>query len=262
MILAVARRAHVPHALTTATTTLRRDHWKWQFSREFSQESASYSSDSPVENEQLSLLDGAFTLPNVLSSSRLALVPALCWLVNNSRWEEACAISAVAALTDWADGAIARRFSSQRSLLGSYLDPLADKALVGGLTASLAYQGEISSLLAGSILGRDALILAIAIATRRNQLVASANKTGAQSPSFRHVFSLKRDDSHLAVNALVLSKLNTTLQLILLVSTLSHQAYALPTISTLDRLGSLVTFTTVTSGIAYVVQFFGRTRGI
>jgi hypothetical protein len=78
------------------------------------------------------------TLPNALSMARLLSGPLLAAWVVQGRWELAAPALAVSAATDWLDGWLARR-SGTGSVLGSYLDPLADKVLVGSVVAALGY---------------------------------------------------------------------------------------------------------------------------
>jgi cardiolipin synthase len=86
-------------------------------------------------------------LPNLLTLSRIASIPVLVALV---AWRTpagdvaACAVFAVAGITDWLDGRIAR----QRQLLsdlGRMLDPIADKLLVGATLMVLAGQDRLPS---------------------------------------------------------------------------------------------------------------------
>ena len=64
------------------------------------------------------------------------------------------------------DGWIARTFPNQSSLAGSFLDPLADKLLIGTLYISLTYSGLIPVLLTGLIISRDLLLIASAFIIR------------------------------------------------------------------------------------------------
>ena len=63
-----------------------------------------------------------------------------------------------AGLSDWLDGYLAKLLH-QQSVLGSYLDPLADKAVVGAAIGALGWAGSIPPELAASVLGRDALLV-------------------------------------------------------------------------------------------------------
>jgi len=62
-------------------------------------------------------------------------------------------------VSDWADGYFAARFE-QRSVLGSYLDPLADKVLIACVVGALGWQGALSAPIVGVIVSRDALLVA------------------------------------------------------------------------------------------------------
>ncbi|WP_230531641.1 CDP-diacylglycerol--glycerol-3-phosphate 3-phosphatidyltransferase [Microvirga roseola] len=88
----------------------------------------------------------AFNLANLLTYGRLAAVPAVVGLLFWpedlwSRWS-ALGIFAVAAITDYLDGYVARAFSQQSSL-GRMLDPIADKLLVAASLMMLVSDGTI-----------------------------------------------------------------------------------------------------------------------
>ena len=72
------------------------------------------------------LFKGCFTIPNLLSVIRIALIPVFAVMYLNGNQLLAIAILAVSGLTDLFDGKIARRFN-QVSSLGKILDPVADK---------------------------------------------------------------------------------------------------------------------------------------
>ena len=84
-------------------------------------------------------------LPNLLTLSRIAAIPVLVALV---AWRQpsadvaACAVFALAGITDWLDGRIARQ-RQLHSDLGRMLDPIADKLLVGATLMVLAGQGRL-----------------------------------------------------------------------------------------------------------------------
>jgi len=88
------------------------------------------------------------SLPNVLTLSRIAAIPlvvATFYMEGPApRWV-ACALFAAAAVTDWFDGHLARR-RNQVSSLGRFLDPIADKLLVGAVLFMLAVFGRIGAL--------------------------------------------------------------------------------------------------------------------
>jgi CDP-diacylglycerol---glycerol-3-phosphate 3-phosphatidyltransferase len=87
----------------------------------------------------------AVNLPNAFTFLRAALVPVILWLLlldgTPARWW-AFWIFTIAALTDTADGWVARRYGTVTPF-GQLADPLADKLLVVGVLASLAFVGEV-----------------------------------------------------------------------------------------------------------------------
>lgn len=88
------------------------------------------------------------SLPNILTLSRIAAIPALMatyyWPGHVSNWVS-LAIFAIAGLTDFFDGWIARRWG-QSSSLGRFLDPIADKLLVAAALLMLVGHGRIVGL--------------------------------------------------------------------------------------------------------------------
>jgi cardiolipin synthase (CMP-forming) len=86
------------------------------------------------------------TLPNLLTLSRILVVPvvvATFYLQGEyARWF-ACALFTAAAVTDWLDGHMARRWA-QQSEIGRFLDPIADKLLVAATLFMLTTTGRMS----------------------------------------------------------------------------------------------------------------------
>ncbi|KAK9836914.1 hypothetical protein WJX74_011018 [Apatococcus lobatus] len=108
-------------------------------------------------------------LPNSLSLARLASGPFISALIMNHNWSTAFVAISVAAITDWLDGAAAKRFHTN-SVLGSYLDPLADKVLVCCVVGALGYEGSLPVWLASLIIGRDVLLIGGTIYARLSSL--------------------------------------------------------------------------------------------
>jgi len=95
-----------------------------------------------------------YTLPNLLTVARIVSTPVIGYLVVNESYAAAAGLFFVSGLTDLVDGYIARRYHMQ-TVLGTILDPFADKLLMTVMTTTLAYQGLIPIWLAVIILGRD-----------------------------------------------------------------------------------------------------------
>ena len=103
--------------------------------------------------------DRLWTIPNILTFARIGSSPILGYLIINAHYPAALSLFIVSGLTDLIDGWIARRYPSQSSALGSFLDPLADKILVGVVVISLAYVNLIPLWLLALILSRDVAIM-------------------------------------------------------------------------------------------------------
>src|ERR1700693_6660832 len=94
------------------------------------------------------------TVPNQLTFLRLAFLPVFIITIHYERYGWAMAILIVAGLTDALDGLLARGLD-QRTPLGAYLDPIADKLLMSSSFFVLALKGKIGWWLAILVLGRD-----------------------------------------------------------------------------------------------------------
>lgn len=101
------------------------------------------------------------TAPNLLTLLRICLAPVLVAAVLDDRYELGFALFMVAGLTDALDGALARLLE-QRSMLGSYLDPVADKLLLSTLFLVLMHKNLIPVTVTVLVFGRDVGILLVA----------------------------------------------------------------------------------------------------
>eukprot|EP01032_Pedospumella_encystans_P016882 gene16882-19241_t len=141
--------------------------------------------------------------------------------------------------TDWLDGYLANKLN-QKTVLGAFLDPMADKIMIGALTVGLVAKGLLPVPLACVIIGRDVFLVAASFAMRAIERPAgSAFFDTTDSATFRIVPS-------------DLSKLNTGVQFTLLSATLSHFAFGLPSLESLDPLWWITATTTISSGLMYL----------
>lgn len=101
--------------------------------------------------------ENIYTLPNLLTASRLVAAPFIGYAILHNHHTLALSLFAYAGLTDALDGWIARRYHLG-TVLGTIIDPLADKTLMTILTVTLAAQGSLPPWLAVLILGRDAAL--------------------------------------------------------------------------------------------------------
>ncbi|ACQ80547.1 CDP-alcohol phosphatidyltransferase [Beutenbergia cavernae DSM 12333] len=102
-----------------------------------------------------------WTVPNLLSFARLALLPVFAWLLLTDRTGAAIVVLAVLGSTDWLDGYLARRLG-QVTLLGERLDPLADRISVIVVGLTLAWAGLLPWLVLAVIVAVDATLLVLA----------------------------------------------------------------------------------------------------
>jgi cardiolipin synthase len=165
-------------------------------------------------------------LPNLITALRLALIPVLVTLLLERRYEAAVAVFVVSALSDLADGQIARRWNA-RTRLGAIADPLADKLTMLAVTIVLAAQSLMPAWLAVAIVARDVLIVGGALAF--------------------HLFVGRVEPAPSWI-----SKLNTVLEFGVLSAVLADAAGAVDLGAWLPPLFVLVMATLVASGAHYV----------
>jgi cardiolipin synthase len=180
-----------------------------------------------------------WTIPNMITMSRIVASPGLTYAI-------ACDMKGVAlggcvffGFTDWLDGYVAKRYN-MKSILGGFLDPMADKIFIGALTIGLAMKGLFPLSLAATIIGRDVVLVAASFAMR-----AMERPTGA--PFF--------DTTNSATFQIVpseLSKVNTVCQIALLVLSLGSFACDTPSIAQIEPLYWITGVTTVGSGLGYL----------
>jgi len=107
-------------------------------------------------------------IPILLTWLRIILIPLLIgvyyvpepWVQTVGRDMAATLIFVVAAVTDWLDGYLARRWQ-QTSAFGAFLDPVADKLMVAAALIVLVQLGRLDAILAMIIIGREITISAL-----------------------------------------------------------------------------------------------------
>jgi cardiolipin synthase len=103
-----------------------------------------------------------FTVPNQLTFLRLGFLPFFIISIHYRHYGLALGILIAAALTDALDGLLARSLN-QKTALGAYLDPIADKLLLSSSFVVLAMNRKIGWWLAMMVLSRDILMLTAAV---------------------------------------------------------------------------------------------------
>lgn len=109
-----------------------------------------------------------FNFPILLTWLRVALIPLVVgvfylphdWLNPFQQGLASTIIFIIAAVTDWFDGFLARRWN-QTSSFGAFLDPVADKLMVAGALLVLVELGRVNAVIAFIIIGREISISAL-----------------------------------------------------------------------------------------------------
>ena len=98
--------------------------------------------------------------PNQLTLLRLCMIPFLVIAVLDAHFKTAFLLFVLAGISDGLDGLLARRLN-QRTSLGQYLDPIADKLLLSTLFLVLTHVGLIRRYITVLVFGRDIIILLV-----------------------------------------------------------------------------------------------------
>ena len=171
-------------------------------------------------------------IPNIISFLRLLLTVPVIWALLEEQFLVALVIFFIAGVSDGVDGFLAKRMHWQ-SRLGGLLDPLADKALLVSSFLCLGGLGILPPWLVALVILRDVIIV-----------------TGAL------VYSIQIEQ--LNAEPSLISKLNTFLQIILVLAfVVNHGLYLVPD-WVLDGLIWSVAVTTGLSGTAYVIEWSRR----
>ncbi len=142
--------------------------------------------------KRTSIRDDAINLPNLLTMLRIALIPGVLFLLwegtpRSNFWAAILYIGT--ALTDLIDGYLARRWG-QISVLGKFLDPLADKLLVMATLIWLAYLGRLPFLGVVAVIimiGRELSITALRTIAMSEGVVMAAMRAGKDKTALQMV---------------------------------------------------------------------------
>lgn len=136
-----------------------------------------------------SLKEDAFNLPNLLTLGRIAVIPFVLWLLDRGT-PSACAWAAIvyslAALTDLLDGYLARRLNVV-SVLGKFLDPLADKLLVMASLVWMVPMGRIAAWAVVLLLAREISITGLRGIASSEGVVIAAGEGGKSKTALQMI---------------------------------------------------------------------------
>jgi cardiolipin synthase (CMP-forming) len=168
-------------------------------------------------------------LPNLITLARLLMTPIAVTMIVSQRYVAAFMIFALAGISDGIDGFLAKRFEL-RTELGSYLDPLADKALLISIYVALAAMGVLWPGLAILVVTRDLMILfAVLVSWLLNKPVA--------------------------IRPVWISKFNTVAQIAFAALVLGAKAYGYEEVAAQEVLAAIVAASTLASGGVYIAQW-------
>jgi cardiolipin synthase len=170
-------------------------------------------------------------IPNLISSIRILLVAPIAFALMHHQLVTTMALFGVAALSDAADGYLAKR-NGWQSELGAVLDPLADKLLLVTVFITLAYMRLVPLWLMVAAVARDAIIVSGALL-------------------YRICFGA------LSVRPSVVSKFNTLCQAAYIMAVVGREELSIPPAWVLTVLGAMVFVTVMVSGMDYVM-IYGR----
>jgi cardiolipin synthase len=174
-----------------------------------------------------------WTVPNQITFMRLGFLPVFLILIAYDQYRWALLVLVIAGLSDGIDGLLARKLN-QKSSIGAYLDPIADKLLLSSSFVILAFKHQIAWWLTIIVLSRDVLLLTVAAVI----ILISGYRPFPPS---------------------ILGKFTTTLQILLVFALVLAAAY--PNIQIVGAIRSLiyvVTALTVVSGFHYSITMARR----
>jgi len=170
-------------------------------------------------------------VPNLLTLGRILITPFIVYSILNGFAVQSLTLMVIAGLTDMLDGAIAKHFHME-TVVGAYMDPIADKLMLVGSIISLFIVGQVPLFLFLAVIFRDAVIVIGAVAY---ELVTH----------------------RLEMQPTYLSKATTAIQIVYVSTALLHLAYPLP--ATVITAAVWITFAiTCASGVQYMILWTNK----
>jgi CDP-diacylglycerol--glycerol-3-phosphate 3-phosphatidyltransferase len=136
-----------------------------------------------------SLKEDALNLPNILTMARVAAIPLVLWLIDRGTPKD-CVIAAIvyslAAITDLLDGYLARKLKVV-SVLGKFLDPLADKLLVMASLVWMVPMGRIPEWAVILLIGREISVTGLRSIASSEGVVIAAGEGGKSKTALQMI---------------------------------------------------------------------------
>ncbi|KRG00353.1 uncharacterized protein Dwil_GK27881 [Drosophila willistoni] len=188
--------------------------------------------------------ENIMTIPNMLTIGRAILSPYIGYVIVQGDFNMAMSLLAVAGISDLLDGQIARRWPSQATKAGSFLDPMADKFLIAILVVSLNHGALLPIWLTGIVLSRDIFLLAAGSAIRYISLPPP--KTISRYLDVTHVTA--------QLEPTMISKVNTGVQLATIGISLGAPIWNYLDHPVLHCLWYMTAATTLAAALSYIVN--------
>ncbi|XP_071335999.1 cardiolipin synthase (CMP-forming) [Trachinotus anak] len=187
------------------------------------------------------LYENPWTIPNLLCVCRILLAPFLGHLIIQQHFHLSLALFTLAGATDLLDGYIARTWPTQKSALGSALDPLADKILVSILYISLTYADLIPAPLTALVIFRDIGLIAAVFWVRYKTVPPPVTLSKFFNPCYTTA----------QLKPTLFSKVNTAIQLFLVAASLAAPVFHYTDSVLLQCIWYVTAVTTAASGYSY-----------
>ncbi|KNC46788.1 CDP-diacylglycerol-glycerol-3-phosphate 3-phosphatidyltransferase [Thecamonas trahens ATCC 50062] len=196
-----------------------------------------------LESKVIEAEGSNWNIPNALCVGRMVATPVIAAALVQGHPQTAFWMFAAAGVSDWADGKIAVHFK-QKTVLGSFLDPAADKIMVMGMSLAMGAAELLPWWLVASFVVRDVGLLAGAFYLRARSL--------GDTLTVRALFNVSGFKS-LEITPSRLSKFNTFGQISVIGLTLMDAAFGIVPSPLLAAAYPLVTATTLASGASYAL---------
>ncbi|XP_022255901.1 cardiolipin synthase (CMP-forming)-like isoform X2 [Limulus polyphemus] len=187
-------------------------------------------------------IENVMTIPNGLCLLRIGATPLLGYLILVGNYEASFGLFAAAGVTDMLDGYIARKFPSQQSVIGSFLDPMADKFLIATLFITLTIAELLPVPLTTLIVARDVCLVTAGFYIRYQSLPSPR--------TLSRYFDVTLPTAKLSPT--FISKVNTAIQFSLVAFTLAAPVFGYVDHPYMKLLWYLTAVTTVSSGVSYM----------
>jgi CDP-diacylglycerol--glycerol-3-phosphate 3-phosphatidyltransferase len=136
-----------------------------------------------------SLKEDALNLPNILTMARVAIIPVVLWLIDRGTPKDcviAASVYSAAAITDLLDGYLARKLKVV-SVLGKFLDPLADKLLVMASLVWMVPMGRIPEWAVILLIGREISVTGLRSIASSEGVVIAAGDSGKSKTALQMI---------------------------------------------------------------------------